>query len=488
MLPFQTLLSVNRNLSAPVYHQVASGIISLIQDGTIRPGAFLPSSRVMAEMLTLHRKTIVAAYEELTAQDWIETIPRKGIIVARNLPELKPRSFKAASLVSPYKEKTAIFYQQINTIKRVGNRNKAYRFVINDGFPDSRIAPVDTLLRQYRYLLQRPSSDRQVMYGDPAGTLNFRTALATFLSGTRGLDIDTSNLLVTRGAQMAIYIAASMLIKQGSSVIVGEPNYGTANSIFEYFGAKLIKVPVDENGIDVDAIEKLCRKKKPAMLYIIPHHHHPTTVTLSAARRMKLLSLIREYKLPVIEDDYDYDFHYARSPILPLASADHGGYVIYIGSITKCFASAIRMGYLVAPEDFVNNAAQLKRMIDIRGDVLLEESLAILFNNGDMQKHLKKSLKIYQQRRDLFCDLLENEFKDKLSFTKPSGGMSVWVQFDKRYELKQIAEKASTQGLFMGDGSFYNTGKINYNALRMGFASLNEKEIQGAMGVLKKVV
>ncbi|HKO80098.1 MAG TPA: PLP-dependent aminotransferase family protein, partial [Chitinophagaceae bacterium] len=341
---------------------------------------------------------------------------------------------------------------------------------------------------QYRYLLQRPSSDRQVMYGDPAGTVNFRTALTSFLTATRGLNIDISNLMITRGAQMAIYIAAGMLVKPGSSVIVGEPNYGTANSIFEQFGAKLLKVTVDENGIDVDAIEKLCRKKRPGMLYIIPHHHHPTTVTLSAARRMKLLSLIREYKLPVIEDDYDYDFHYSRSPILPLASADHGGYVIYIGSITKCFASAIRMGYLVAPEDFVSNAAHLKRMIDIRGDVLLEESLAILFNNGDMQKHLKKSLKIYQQRRDLFCDLLENEFHNKLSFVKPSGGMSVWVQFDKRYELKSIAEKAATQGLFMGDGSFYNTGKINYNALRMGFASLNEKEIQGAMGILKKIM
>ena len=210
MLPFQTLLPVDKELSAPVYHQVASGIISLIQDGTIRPGTFLPSSRAMAEMLTLHRKTIVAAYEELTAQDWIEAIPRKGMMVARNLPELKPRSFKATALVSPYKEKTAVFYQQINAIKRVGNRNETYRFVINDGFPDSRIAPVDTLLRQYRYLLQRPSSDRQVMYGDPAGTFNFRTALATFLSGTRGLDIDISNLLVTRGAQMAIYIAAAM--------------------------------------------------------------------------------------------------------------------------------------------------------------------------------------------------------------------------------------------------------------------------------------
>ena len=146
MLPFQTLLFINKNLAAPVYQQISNGIIGLIQDGTIVPGTFLPSSRVMAEMLTLHRKTIVAAYEELAAQDWIETIPRKGMMVARNLPELKPRSFKTAAQASSYKTKTAVFYERISAIQSVGSKNKSYRFVINDGFPDSRIAPVDTFI------------------------------------------------------------------------------------------------------------------------------------------------------------------------------------------------------------------------------------------------------------------------------------------------------------------------------------------------------
>ncbi|MEO5647234.1 MAG: PLP-dependent aminotransferase family protein, partial [Chitinophagaceae bacterium] len=293
---------------------------------------------------------------------------------------------------------------------------------------------------------------------------------------------------ITRGAQMAIFIVARMLIKPGSRVIVSEPNYGMANNIFESCGAKLIKVAVDNNGINVDEIEKLCRENRPDLLYIIPHHHHPTTTTLSAARRMKLLAVIREFRLPVIEDDYDYDFHYNRSPILPLASADHGGFVIYIGSISKSLASSIRVGYLVSSEDFVNQAAQLREMIDIRGDVLMEESLAILFNSGDMQKHLRKALKIYQQRRDLLCELLENEFAGKLFFTKPSGGMSVWVEFNKKYNLIEISQRAAQHGLYMGDGSFYNTGKVNYNALRIGFASFNEKELRGVIGILKKLL
>jgi GntR family transcriptional regulator/MocR family aminotransferase len=486
MIPYKSLVQLNKNRSTALYLQIANSIVNLIREGVIRPGTFLPSSREMADILSVHRKTVVAAYTELSSQDWTTTVARKGIMVSKQLPELKPRSFKIPASLSAYKNGPTNFFNKINgaTPHKV-NRN-IYRYIINDGFPDPRIAPFDALFRQYRLLFNRPFPDRQIMYGDNAGSLHFRQSLSEFLSGSRGLNIEASNLLVTRGAQMAIYIAARMLLKPGSKVIVAEPNYGMANSIFEQIGARLIKVPVDINGIDINEIKKICRKNRPDMLYVIPHHHHPTTVTLSAARRMELLSIIREFRLPVIEDDYDYDFHYARSPILPLASADHGGYVIYIGSITKTFASAVRLGYLVAPEDFVVHAAHLKKLIDIRGDVLLEESFAMLIDNGDMQKHLKKALKAYQQRRDLFCEGLKNELKGKLYFTKPAGGMSVWATFDKRYPLREVSQKVAKQGLFMSDGSTYNTGGTNYNALRMGFASLNEKEIHAVIEILKK--
>lgn len=484
MLPYKTLITVNKNASQAVYQQVANAIIDLIRHGTIKPGSFIPPSRTMAEILQLHRKTIVAAYDELLSQDWIVSVPRKGTMVSMNLPELKPRHFKATDKKLQYSERNTNFYYRLSNAQAPDAKKVIYRFVINDGFPDARIAPLDALFRQYRYFLQRPFSDKQLMYGDLAGSLNLRNALCSFLFDTRGLNIQPNNVLVTRGAQMAIYLAARLLLKPGAKVIVGEPGYEMANQIFEQFGATLIKVRTDNDGIDVDEVEKICRKRKPGMLYVIPHHHHPTTATLSAARRMKLLSLIREHKLPVIEDDYDYDFHYARSPILPLASADHGGYIIYIGSVTKSFASTIRVGYMIAPEDFVWQAAQVKKLIDIRGDVLMEEVFAILFNNGDMQKHLKKSLNLYRQRRDSFCGILEREFKNEIYFTKPSGGMSVWTRFDKKHDLKRIAVNAAAQGLFMNA----NTGKINYNAMRMGFASFNEKEMRSVMDILKNVM
>jgi GntR family transcriptional regulator/MocR family aminotransferase len=337
-------------------------------------------------------------------------------------------------------------------------------------------------------LFHLPSIQRKIVYGELAGALSLRLALSKFLNETRGLNISENNMLITRGAQMAIYIAAAIIIKPGTTVIVGEPNYGMANMLFEHLGAKLIRVPVDDNGIDVDALEKICKKKKPGLLYIVPHHHHPTTVTLSSQRRMQLLALIRQYNFPVIEDDYDYDFHYNSSPILPLASAEHNGNVIYIGSITKSFTSSFKVGYMVAPQNFIAETLKLRRLIDIRGDNLMEEALAVLFDTGDMQKHLKKSLKLYHQRRDLFCDLLNNSIGKHISFEKPSGGMALWVRFNKKKLLPSISQQASALGLFINDGSFYNSGTVNYNGLRMGFASLNEKEMEEAVKVLGKVV
>src|SRR4030095_6778037 len=192
---------------------------------------------------------------------------------------------------------------------------------------------------------------------------------------------------------------------------------------------------------------------------------------------MKLLQLIRAYKLPVVEDDYDYDFHYSSSPILPLASADHHGNVIYIGSISKSFTTTLKVGYMIAPENFIAESSQMRKLIDIRGDNIMEEALGEMFLHGDMQRHFAKSLKLYHQRRDLLCALLSAELGNKISFQVPQGGMAVWVRFASEISVESLSKKVSTKGLYLSDGNFYNTGNKRYNSTRMGFASLNEKEM-----------
>ena len=194
---------------------------------------------------------------------------------------------------------------------------------------------------------------------------------------------------------MAIYLISKILISKNDTVIAGDPGFLGANDIFKHTEANLELVPLDEYGMDMDAVEAICKSKKVKLLYVIPHHHRPTTVTLSSERRIRLLELAMKYRFAIVEDDYDYDFHYSSSPILPLASLDYGGSVIYIGSFSKTIAPGIRIGFIISPKNLIVQATRLRRLIDRQGEQLLEEAMANLLKNGDIGRHLKKANKTY---------------------------------------------------------------------------------------------
>lgn len=485
-LPFSNLISIDRTSDTPIFRQLANTLTILIRNGKVKPGHQLPSTREMAAMIKLNRTTVIAAYSELRVQGWVEVIGKKGMFVSGQLPVIKPKPFKSDIPVNASSSSHPNYYRPINFDRPPFRELKPYHLMINDGYPDPRIAPLNSILNRYKTLMSKAHLYGPLMTGSAAGSVNLRSELADFLSKTRALDIGTENILVTHGAQIAIYIAASMILKAGSTVIVGDTNYVLADRLFEELGARLVKVKVDENGIDVDAIEEICRNSCPDLLYIIPHHHHPTTVTLSADRRKKLLDIIRKYQLPMIEDDYDYDFHYGNSPVLPLASADHDSFVLYVGSISKTLAPTIRLGYLVGSADFIEKASRLKQLIAIRNDVLFEESVAHLFSTGEMQRHLRRSVDLYRQRRNRFCELLKASLGNLVQFVTPQGGMAVWAVFPENYSVSELSERLYAKGIYMNDGSLYRYSNT-VNGIRVGFASLDDAEMDKFAQILAQV-
>ncbi|WP_343673932.1 PLP-dependent aminotransferase family protein [Chitinophaga sp.] len=478
MLPFQTLIPLNKTLALPVYRQIANAITQHIKNGILKPETALPGTREMAEILDVHRKTVVAAYSELQIQGWILVTPRKGFYVAGNLPELKPREWQQEGTSGYGKKMCAPF--NVLTPDYQGSiypPNTPFRLIIDDGWPDTRLAPLDLLMREYRSLLK-------FKYKNPvtgtvtAGSQSLREAMVDYLSETRGIKADLPNLLITHGAQMAIYIAARLTITPGSNVIAGTPGYNTASQLFQHLGANLITVPVDDQGIDTDAVAAICKKHPVSMLYVIPHHHHPTTVTLSPARRMHLLELAAQYNFAIIEDDYDYGFHYNSSPYLPLASGQHEGRVIYIGSFSKSLAASVRIGFLVGAEDFIQQGIYLRKLLDLKGNHLMEDALAILIKNGDMSRHLKKANKVYHTRLQHLTTLLDTRLPGIVEYSVPMGGMAIWTQF--KVPLKALSAHAAKQGVYISDGSFY----MAKNACRIGFASLTMQEMEEAITIL----
>jgi len=348
---------------------------------------------------------------------------------------------------------------------------------LNDGVSDGRLTPIDEIARTYRRLCSKKKVFDHLSYGSTYGNDTLRDVLVDYLNTTRGLNITKNNLLITRGSQMGIWLSSQILLQKDDIVVVGNTNYESADVSFLYQNAKIERVLVDENGLVTNAIEKLCKQKQIKAVYVTSHHHHPTTVTLSAKRRIHLLNLAKQYNFAIIEDDYDYDFNYNHAPILPLASHDTNGNVIYIGSVCKTVAPVYRIGYLIASKEFVDEAAKLRGFVDRQGDALLELTFADFIKSGDLDRHIRKVMKVYKQRRDLFCKLLKDELSSFLTFEIPKGGMAVWATLHQNYSWETISEVARTYKLEIGNWQRYDYAKLEHNSIRIGFASYNEEEI-----------
>ncbi len=476
MFPYKTTIQLDRNSNQAMYIQLSNQLISLIKKNKLPPNTKLPSSRLLAELLAIHRKTVVASYEDLVLQGWIETIPQKGTFVHQNLPELDQQNFLKETKGFQKEQAGFSFYTDATLEEKLLKKNHQW-MAINDGISDVRLTPLNELARTYRRIAGKKSSIDELSYGTTLGNDYLRTVLVDYLNKTRGLNITKENVLITRGSQMGIYLSSQLLVKENDIVVVGETNYSAANTTFLHHNAQLKFIEVDACGINTQQLETICKQQSIKAVYVTSHHHHPTTVTLSAERRIHLLNLAKKYNFAIIEDDYDYDFNYSHSPILPLASHDVNSNVIYIGSVCKTVAPVFRIGYLIAPKDFVTAAAHERRYIDRQGDALLELTFASFIKNGDLDRHIKKVLKIYKNRRAIFCELLQEKLSEYLTFEIPKGGMAVWVQLDKRYSWKEVQKQAENYYLDIGSWQRYDMANSKHNAIRIGFASYNEKEI-----------
>ncbi|PTS99026.1 GntR family transcriptional regulator [Pedobacter sp. HMWF019] len=483
-----TLIVIDRDSIQPVYQQLANRLMQLIKDGTLPVSHRLLSTRKMAELLKIHRKTVVRAYDELLAQGWLESEGGNGTFVSSNLPklELKNPSAKNGTKVNVLKNAGFSIGNADHLKRKINKTTQSYH--LDDGYPDSRLAPLTELSRAYRTQLLTGNSYVRFGYGDTKGSLLLREELCTYFAETRGLNIDTENILITRGTVMGLYLVSAALITPGEHVVVTELGWKAASMNFLQAQAIVHKIAVDEHGMVVDELRRLCLVTKIRLVYLTPHHHYPTTVPMRADRRIQLLSLAEEFGFIIFEDDYDYDFHYMNRPLQPLVSADKTGHVIYCGSFTKSIAPAFRVGYLVAPENVIQQLAQLRRIVDRQGDFMLENSIAELFKLGTIQKHLRKSLRVYRERRDVFCDLIKHHLNNKIHFQVPEGGMAVWAIADLSIDIQDLSFKALKKDIYINDGSGFGEAPTINNNLRLGFASSNVAELEYIVETIAKLL
>ncbi|MBK1896595.1 aminotransferase-like domain-containing protein [Chryseobacterium paridis] len=481
-IPYQSFVKINRASDASIYMQIANQLINAIQRGFLPFGTKLPGTRALSQTLEVHRNTIVAVYDELFAQGWVESIPNKGtFIIGKNQDEpLKFKNFETNDL--DHYPKTTGFSFKMSNILDNPFEHSACEYLFNDGVPDIRLTQIDQHSKIYSAILKRKGHHKMLGHYNQDGSEFFKKNLSRYLNLSRGLPISKNNLLITRSTEMSIYIVSEVLLSQGDTVLVGALSYFSVNMIFQKAGVNIVSMPIDEEGIIVENVKEACKKQKIRMLYLTPHHHYPTTVTLSAQRRLELLNLANEFGFIILEDDYDYDFHYDKSPILPLASADTNGMVVYIGSFGKSLAPGFRTGFIVAPENLMTELRKYLGIIDRQGDILMEQVLGEMIAEGEIHRYLKKSVKIYQERRDQFAFLLEEYLGDYIRFQKPSGGLAIWSEWNIPINLMQLSRNCAQNNLFIPKTLLYQTKDLT--AMRLGFGNFSFEEMEQSIKIL----
>lgn len=464
----------------PLFLQISRRFADDIRRGVLVPGARLPSSRALAVSLGVHRSTTVAALAELLSQGWIQTEPRRGTFVSERFPEERPRRLPRR-VDLPRAPLDLAQPVPLDPFPTIG----ADVLPLVGGTPDPRLAPATELSRAYRRALGK--SSRLLGYGSELGDARLREVLAAQLREARQVPVGEEGLMVTRGSQMALFLLGRVLSRPGRVVAVEGLGYRPCWEAWRLSGARLAPLPVDSQGLSVDALKQLLSRERVAAVYTTPHHQYPTTVTLTAPRRLELLTLARRHGFVVVEDDYDYEHHYDGSAVLPLASVD-ADVVAYVGTLSKILAPGLRIGYLAARPEIIERAARIRRFVDRAGDHVVERAVAELLEEDVVGRHVRRTRREYAARRDALVFELRRLLGGALSFRVPAGGMSLWAKVTKGISSDRWAAQALDEGVLVSPARRFRFDGREAPYLRLGFAPLRPPEIRTAVERLARAL
>lgn len=482
----------------PKFLQIAATLVDEIRRGRLRPGDRLPGSRVLAQSLGVHRNTVLAALQELIAQGWLRSAPARGTYVASDLPTArsKARSSTRARPTSPPPIARRVLGFPLPPADRGPHLGDPALFAepvprgtlaLLGGQPDLRLLPLPALARAYRRVMAARGGEL-LRYDDPQGDPCLRTSLMRLLCERRGLTGDASSLLLTRGSQMALYLIAQALLRPGDVVAVEDLGYPPAWAALRQAGAELVPIPVDAAGLDVAALARLARTRRVRAVYLTPHHQYPTTAMLGPGRRLQLLALARAERMAILEDDYDHEFHYEGRPVLPLASADRDGLVVYIGTLSKLLAPGLRIGFVWAPPPLLARLTALRVLIDRQGDHGVQRAIAELIDDGEVERHAWRCRRAYAARREHLMMLLQTQLADVLQSTPPPGGMALWARVADGIDVNAWLDAGRRHGVLFQPGQRFDFAGRPLPYVRLGFACLNEDEQHEAVRRLRRAL
>jgi GntR family transcriptional regulator / MocR family aminotransferase len=479
--------STDRSLTSQLVGQLRDAITR----GRIARGTKLPSSRRLSEQLGVSRNTVVRAYEELCSEGYVEARPASCVAVAACLPDGMAVPAHAAPGLHHDDGDEAVEMPMPppprcqDLVNRSRNR---LSFDFFPGRPNAGLFPIKTWRRLLQNCLSHGGAVGLSQYGDPAGSIALRTAIAGHLAVTRGIVADASRIIVVSGIQEGINVAARLFLRRGTLAVVENPGYQGAVFAFAGAAAEIISVPVDNHGLMVAGLPS----RRAALAYVTPSHQYPTGRTLAVPRRERLIAWARRDGCYLVEDDYDCDFRYEGSPLQAIA-AMAPDCTIYLGTFSKSLGAGLRLGYMVVPPQLADATRATKTLLNNGNPWLDQAVLGEMMRSGSYAAHLSRIRPQYRERRDCLLAALHRYF-GLVEVSGGDGGLHIFWQLPPDFPDASTVE-ALARRVRVGVYALANAGAhdsrdtiLSRRGLVLGYAALTPKQIEEGIARLAEVL
>jgi GntR family transcriptional regulator/MocR family aminotransferase len=482
IIPF---IAVDRRAPKALHRQIYDAYRGAILDGRLRPRQRIPSSRGLASELGVSRFPVLNAYAQLLAEGYLESRVGAGTVVSSSLPEQLTSCAPARVRLetSRYGPRPLVRHSTLTRGESSSPWLKGW-----GAFGVGQVAVDQFPVHMWSSLVARRCRNmdlKSLHYGNPMGSEALRETLANYLRTARSLRCESEQVMITSGSQQALEISARVILDSRNSVWIEEPCYRLAREVFALTGCHLVPVPVDQEGLDVTAGIKRCRKART--VFVTPSHQFPLGVTMSASRRFQLLDWAQRAGSWIIEDDYDAEYRYGSLPIASLQGLDANGRVIYIGTFSKVLFPSLRLGYVVIPPDLIDHFLAIRRAMDLAPPTFYQEVLADFIAEGHFARHIRRMRVLYDERQRVLVDALDNELGSMVTVLGDEAGMHLALMLSNRLCDTEIAERAARQNLRLWPLSPCYLGQARPGFI-LGFGSTRVEEIPAAVRKLCKLL
>lgn len=482
------IFALNRESRIPLYSQIATQVREMIGSGALKIGDRLPANRELAKSLGVNRSTVTTAYEELLADGLITSRVGSGTFVC-GVPS--PRAGGAdheRRRPSPLPWGALLADQPRDEwlSGMIGDQSPQDIFSLAYALPASELFPLDDFRRSVDRALRREGRGL-LQLGASDGYAPLQQYLASYMTRA-GVTVEPGEILITNGCQQSLDLIRQILVRPGEEVVLENPTYPGAISVFCGHQSKYVSVQVGENGLDLDILEDVLAQRRPKLIYLVPSFHNPTGVTMNLSSRRRLIELAARYRVPIIEDDIYRELRYDGAALPPLKALDEYGLVIYINSFSKIGFPGLRVGWIVAPRIVIDYLHAVKQRTDLHVGLLSQAAICDFARHGLLTKHINRCKKVYSQRRDAMLEALERYFPDEAVWNRPEGGMAVWVKLPESLNAGQILLQAIEQRVAFSPGARFYSCATRPNTLRLAFTMANPSSIEEAVKRLGAVI